>query len=174
MKIKLTTYEPPADLPACCICDFHTVEYYDESGNITGKAYCGISEQGAATYKVKAVYIDDDAKRFLWRQNFDRLDNTDRKAILAVFPDILQKDAATLKTVNELAKLARLYIMRHFGKPCTRCGGSGSYALSVAYTELHDGICHKCGGGGKELPRLTEKMIAKMTQDVIERRQAKK
>ena len=30
MKIKLTTYEPPADLPACCICDFHTVEYYDE------------------------------------------------------------------------------------------------------------------------------------------------
>lgn len=101
MKIKLTTYEPPADLPACCICDFHTVEYYDESGNITGKAYCGISEQGAATYKVKAVYIDDDAKRFLWRQNFDRLDNTDRKAILAVFPDILQKDAATLKTVTD-------------------------------------------------------------------------
>lgn len=110
MKIKLTTYEPPATLPAACICDFHTVEYYDENGKMTGKAYHGISEQGANTYPVKAVYIDDDAKRFLWRQAYDRLDSTDCKAVLAVFPDILEKDAAKLKAVHDIVTIARLNI----------------------------------------------------------------
>ena len=173
MKIKLITYEPPASLPSCCIGDFHTVEYYDESGNMTGKAYCGISEQGANTYPVKAVYVDDDAKRFLWRQAYDRLDNTDRKAIAAVFPDILERDAAKLKAVHDIVHIARVNIRKHFGEPCARCGGSGSYARSVAYTKVDDGICHKCNGSGKQLPRLTDKKIAEIAKFFTERRQNK-
>lgn len=173
MKIKLTTYEPPANFPACCICDFHTVEHYDESGKMTGKSYCGISVEGANTYPIKAVYIDDDAKRFLWRQAYDRLDNTARKAVLSVFPDILEKDAAKLKTVNDIVKIARLNIRKHFGEPCARCGGSGSYARSVAFTLVDDGICHKCGGSGKQLPRLTDKRVAEIAKFFTERRQSK-
>lgn len=161
MKIKLTTYEPPSNLP---VYDFHTVEYYDESGKMTGKAYCGISEQGANTYPIKAVYIDADAKRFLWRQTYDRLDNTDKKALLAVFPDILRKDAATLKAVRDIVAIARAKIRKHFGVPCARCGGSGSYARSVAFTLVDDGICHKCGGFGKKLPRLTDRKVAEIAK----------
>lgn len=173
MKMKLTTYEPPATLPSCCIGDFHTVEYYDENGKMTGKSYCGISEQGANTYPVKAVYIDDDAKRFLWRQAYDRLDNTDRKAALAVFPDLLEKDAAKLKTPRDIVTIALLNIRKYFGETCTRCGGSGSYAVSVAYTEVDDGVCHKCGGSGKQTPRLTDKKVAEIAKFFTERRQNK-
>lgn len=171
MKTKLTTYEPPASRPHRLF--FYTIEHYDESGKMTGKSYCGISEQEANTYPVKAVYIDDDAKRFLWRQAYDRLDNTDRKTVLAVFPDILERDAAKLKAVHDVVKIARLNIRKHFGEPCTRCGGSGNYALSVAFTEIDNGICHKCGGSGKQLPRLTDKKIAEIAKFFTERRQNK-
>ncbi len=170
MKIKLTTYEPPANLP---VCDFHTVEYYDESGKMTCKAYHGISEQGANTYPEKAVYIDDDVKQFLWRQAYDRLDSTDRKAVLAVFPDILEKDGAKLKAVHDVVTIARLNIRKHFGEPCARCCGSGSYARLVAFTLVDDSICHKCCGSGKQLPRLTDKKVAEIAKFFTERRQSK-
>ena len=54
---------------------------------------------------------------------------------------------------------------------CIKCGNQ--FEGSVHLTGIRR-ICHKCGGGGKELPRLTDKMFAKITQDVIERRHANK
>lgn len=146
------------------VCDFYTVEYYDESGKMTGKAYCGISEQVANTYPVKTVFVDDDAKRFLWWQAYNRLDNTDKKVLSAVFPNILEKDAAKLKVPSDIVAIARAKIRKYFGVPCARCGGSGSYARSVAFTLVDNGICHKCGGFGKQLPRLTDKKVLEMAK----------
>lgn len=173
MKTKLTTYVPPADFPACCVGDFYTIEHYDENGKMTGISYHGISTDVPRTCAVKAVYIDDDVPRFLWRQDFDRLNDRDRKSVLAVFPDILEKDAVKLKAVRDIVTIARKNILKHFGEVCTRCGGSGSYAQSVAWTRVCNGICHKCVGTGKQLPRLTDKKVAEIAKFFTERRQGK-
>jgi hypothetical protein len=171
MKMKLTVYEPPENFPT--VCDFRAIEYYNKNGDTVGKCFCGLSEETAKKCAVKAVYFDDDAKRFLWRQSYDRLAEIDRKAVLAVFPDILQWDAADLKDVRYIVKYARKNIQRHFGEVCDRCGGTGSYARSVAFTVVDNGICHKCGGTGKVLPRLTNKKVAEMANFFTDRRQGK-
>lgn len=173
MKLKITTYELPEKYSFMKDPDFYTVEHYNENGELTGKGYYGISEQSERDCPVKAVYIDDDAKRFLWRREYDQLNDTDRRAILAVFPDILERDAAHLKKVCEIVKIASVNILKHFGETCSRCGGSGSYAQSVAFTLVSNGICHKCGGRGTQLPRLTDKKVAEIAKFFTERRQGK-
>ena len=72
-----------------------------------------------------------------------------------------------------VCNLSRHYAAVIDGEPCARCGGSGSYARSVAYTKVDDGICHKCNGSGKQLPRLTDKKIAEIAKFFTERRQNK-
>ena len=95
------------------------------------------------------------------------LTDTERSLILSVFPDIESKDKTTLKTPQELHGIAFRKALRHFAVPCPRCGGSGSYAQSVAYTEVDSGVCHKCFGRGKVLPRLTAKKLEEIKLDYI-------
>lgn len=121
------------------------------------EAYCGITEAQTKSCETENVYTGDEAIRKFWDIKFEMLTDTERSLILSVFPDIESKDKTTLKTPQELHGIAFRKALRHFAITCPRCGGSGSYAQSVAYTEVDSGVCHKCFGRGKVLPRLTAK-----------------
>lgn len=123
------------------------------------EAYCGITEAQTKSCETENVYTGDEAIRKFWDIKFEMLTDTERSLILSVFPDIESKDKTTLKTPQELHGIAFRKALRHFAITCPRCGGSGSYAQSVAYTEVDSGVCHKCFGRGKVLPRLTAKKL---------------
>lgn len=40
----------------------------------------------------------------------------------------------------------------------------GNYARAVAFTKVDNGVCHRCGGRGKVLPRLTNKLFAEISK----------
>lgn len=147
---KLVTYKTNYTQPA-----FYLEAVYP-NGSET-EAYCGITEAQTKSCETENVYTGDEAIRKFWDIKFGTLTDTERSLILSVFPDIESKDKTTLKTPQELHGIAFRKALRHFAVPCPRCGGSGSYAQSVAYTEVDSGVCHKCFGRGKVLPRLTAK-----------------
>lgn len=62
----------------------------------------------------------------------------------------------TLKNLN--GRLGALDLL----VPCNRCGGSGNYSFCPG----HGTTCFGCGGGGKELPKLTVKLL-KLTQEKV-------
>lgn len=140
--------------------------YYSENTNADGSikswGYCGISEERAKITPIKEVYEGVAATVKLWDMAFDNLSDKDKQIVLSVFPNLLERDKTKLKPPCEIISIARAKIRKHFGITCSRCGGSGSYARSVAYTEVDDGICHLCGGSGKSLPRLTDKKLAEI------------
>lgn len=149
---KLVTYKTHYTQPA-----FYLEAVYP-NGSET-EAYCGITEAQTKSCETENVYTGDEAIRKFWDIKFGMLTDTERSLILSVFPDIESKDKTTLKTPQELHGIAFRKALRHFAVPCPRCGGSGSYAQSVAYTEVDSGVCHKCFGRGKVLPRLTAKKL---------------
>lgn len=146
--------------------------YYSENANADGSikswGYCGISEEKAKITAIKEVYEGVAAAVKLWDMTFDNLSDKDKQIILSVFPTLLERDKVKLKPPCEIISIARAKIRKHFGITCPRCGGSGSYARSVAYTEVDDGICHLCGGSGKSLPRLTDKKLAEIKNYFLE------
>lgn len=113
-------------------------------------------------------YVGDAAEGEMWRIRFDRLDDLDKKICDAVYPTLHDKDPAKLKSPDVIVRMARRKIARDFGTPCRRCGGSGSYARSVAYTAVDDGVCHLCRGSGRSLPRLTDKKLAEIAAHYAE------
>ena len=113
-------------------------------------------------------YFGDAATGEMWKIRFDRLDDLDKKICNAVYPTLCDKDPAKLKSPDVIVRMARRKIARDFGTPCRRCGGSGSYARSVAYTEVDDGVCHLCRGSGRSLPRLTDKKLAEIAAHYAE------
>lgn len=140
--------------------------YYSEGGNadgvVTYRSYHGITEERAKTTPIKEVYEGVAAEVKLWDMAFNDLPDKDKQTVLSVFPTLLERDKTKLKSPHKIITIARAKIRKHFGVTCPRCGGSGSYARSVAYTEIDDGVCHLCGGSGKSLPRLTEKKLAEI------------
>lgn len=104
-------------------------------------------------------YDGDEAKRAYWYIKFDSptLPAVDKKLILAVFPNLFDNDAAKLKDPSVIAGIARKKAVREFGLVCPRCGGIGN-----VYTNVDHGICFRCRGRGKILPRLTDKKISQI------------
>lgn len=45
---------------------------------------------------------------------------------------------------------------------CSRCGGSGNYS----YCPSHGTTCFKCGGHGKQMPRMTQKLVKQAAEMV--------
>lgn len=134
-------------------------------------SYCYETDKQISWYNSPAAgtpaieeYEGEAAKRELWRIYFDKLADADKRICNAVFPLLHEKDPLTLKMPAEIVRIARKKITRNFGHICPRCGGSGSYAKSVAYTEIDDGICHLCRGSGRAFPRLTEKKLAEIAE----------
>lgn len=145
--------------------------FFDENGKITRDSYVNLTPERAETLTVKETLTDASAKSRLWEIGFaDYTTPPDKKAILAVFPDLLERDKTKLKSPREIRDIAYRKIKKQFAVTCPRCGGSGSYARSVAYTEIDDGVCHLCGGSGKSLPRLTDKKLAEIKAFFMERK----
>lgn len=140
----------------------HYAEYSDKNGNVTGKSYAMISNSQAATLPILAVYEGKDAAAAFWDMEYAELTEKERETIMSVFPTLPQKDKSTLKHPRDILEIALARILKHFGVTCQRCGGSGSYARSVAFTIVDNGVCHKCGGSGKQLPPLTHKKLAEI------------
>lgn len=138
-----------------CPSPYYYEGYYVGGGQFYG--YSGITETQAQEKEIENTFIGDDAMREFWAIKFNNLQEQDRKLILSVFPDIESKDKMTLKDPQELYAIAFRKALRRFAVVCPRCGGCGNYSTAVAYTRVDDGICHKCFGRGKVLPRLTAK-----------------
>lgn len=147
------------NMPKLKIFSFSPLSYIYE-----GDKQVGYYNAPASGTSAIIEYEGEDAKREIWKIRFEKLDETDKRICNAVFPRLLEMDAATLKTPDVIARIARKKVTRQFGGTCPRCGGSGSYARSVAYTAVDDGICHLCRGSGRTFPRLTEKKIAEITE----------
>lgn len=140
-----------------CPSPYYYEGYYVGGGQFYG--YSGITETQAQEKEIENTFIGDDAMREFWAIKFNNLQEQDRKLILSVFPDIESKDKMTLKDPQELYAIAFRKALRRFAVVCPRCGGCGNYSTAVAYTRVDDGICHKCDGRGKVLPRLTVKKL---------------
>ena len=142
--------------------DYCPTPYYCEGYFVGGGqfySYCGITDTQAQEKEIENTFIGDDAMREYWAIKFNNLQEQDRKLILSAFPDIESKDKMTLKDPQELYAIAFRKVLRRFAVVCPRCGGCGNYSTAVAYTRVDDGICHKCNGRGKVLPRLTVKKL---------------
>ncbi len=157
---RLIIYDRPADWLGFTPYR-HT--FFDESGKITSDSYVNLTSERAETLTVKDTLTDAAAKSKLWEINFtDYTTPPDKKAILAVFPDLLERDKTKLKSPREIRDIAYKKIKKQFGITCPRCGGSGSYAQSVAWTKCFEGVCLRCNGSGKVIPRLTDKKLAEI------------
>lgn len=140
-----------------CPSPYYYEGYYVGGGQFYG--YSGITETQAQEKEIENTFIGDDAMREFWAIKFNNLQEQDRKLILSAFPDIESKDKMALKDPQELYAIAFRKVLRRFAVVCPRCGGCGNYSTAVAYTRVDDGICHKCNGRGKVLPRLTVKKL---------------
>jgi hypothetical protein len=49
-----------------------------------------------------------------------------------------------------------------YADACSRCGGTGNYS----YNQITGTTCFKCNGNGKQMPKLTGELIAKLKADV--------
>jgi hypothetical protein len=136
---------------------------FDENGQTISDSYTNLTPELAETLTVKETLTGDAAKSKLWEIDFtDYTTPTDKKAILAVFPDLLDRCKIGLKAPRAIRDIAYKKIKKVFGVVCPRCGGSGSYAQSVAYTKCFEGVCLRCNGSGKIIPRLTDKKLAEI------------
>lgn len=158
MITKLVIYDDPRYKTPVFYCVGTNTE-----GHVVSESWCGISKESAKTTPIKAVYEGKDAAIKMWEIGYEKLDKKQQQTILAVFPDLLTRDKSVLRPACKLIEVARSKIRRDFGITCPRCGGSGSYARSVAWTEVDNGVCHLCGGSGKRLPPLTNKKLAEIT-----------
>lgn len=152
---KLVIYDYP----------FARTAYYAESKykTATSKSWCGITREQAEQLPVKGIYEGAAAIRKYWEINFYNLTDIDQKLILAVFPNVLKSDKTPTKSPTELLYRANHTVIFSFGVKCSRCGGEGRYPSKV-----DDGICHKCGGRGVVLPRLTDKKLAEIAKHFSE------
>lgn len=153
---KLIIFDYPSTRPA-------TYTEYHYSCGSKGCGWSGITQEQSKTLPVKETYEGDAAIIKTWEIHFDQLDKQDKALIRAVFPDIDRRSKLQLKSPQEIAKIATIKSRKIFGITCTRCGGDGNYARAVAFTRVDNGICHKCGGRGKVLPRLTNKVLREIS-----------
>lgn len=145
--------------------------YYENTalnGSGVTQSWANITPEQAARAPILAEYYDDEIRRYQWQQEYKALQEKDVKIIDAVYPRWREKPRDVLKFPQDLLTEAKRFIIRRFGITCPRCGGSGSYAKSVAFTVMHDGICLRCGGGKKVLPRLTDKKLEEIKKYVLE------
>ena len=106
------------------------------------------------------VLMDElEEKRMAFEKDFSNVPRGEQKVILAIWPDLLEKDAAKLKPVAGIRKAAFAWLAkRGLTETCDRCGGSGEYSFN-----LLDGTrCYKCGGSGKQFPKITKTLLAKI------------
>lgn len=144
--------------------------FYENKAYFGGvsQSWVNITREQAASAPILAEYYDDEVRRYQWQQEYEALQEKDVKIIDAVYPRWREKPQDLLKFPKDLLTEAKRFIIRRFGATCPRCGGSGSYAKSVAFTVMHDGICLRCGGGKKVLPRLTDKKLEEIKKYVLE------
>lgn len=125
-----------------------------------GESWCGTTPEQAEKSPTKETYTGAAAIRKLWEIEFERLDETDKKLICAVFPNVDKKDEITLKySPADILRSAIIKARKVFGVACPRCGGDGHYP-----SEVDNGVCHKCGGRGVVMPRLTDKKLAEIAK----------
>lgn len=100
-----------------------------------------------------------DVKLRQWTASWTGLKADERELVLAIFPDLLERDQATLKHGHKLVDAAKATLIKR-GKiapvTCGRCGGCGQYS----YNQIDGTVCYGCGGSGKKYPATRDALAA--------------
>lgn len=115
-----------------------------------------------------AEYRGTEARGRYWRIDFEHnFDESTRKLIVAVFPDILQRDASKLQSPKKVYNIvANLLRRADLLKTCPRCGGTGNYS----FNHRDGSMCFQCHGFKYIFPKLTDEYIAKVEKHFAEQR----
>lgn len=95
-----------------------------------------------------------DAKRFLWDNEYNRLDSFQQWLIAMVTPEVEASDKAEIKSPEKILAIVRARLeSKGLTATCTRCGGTGSYS----YNQRDGTKCFKCNGLKTIMPRDSKK-----------------
>jgi hypothetical protein len=100
-----------------------------------------------------------------WLKKWDFLHEIERKFILTICPEVLNRDLTKTKSPARILNVAWIRgknsgLLKY--KTCSRCGGSGEYS----FNRTHGSKCFKCEGKGEVLPYLTEKLITEIKKKI--------
>jgi len=100
----------------------------------------------------------EDRKRMQWARDWKRTKDIEKEFLLLIFPEITNKDKATLRPLDRCIISAMSRAIKDNlieNNTCSRCNGSGHYS----WNQIDGSTCYGCRGTGIQRPKVTKQLI---------------